>query len=211
MTTCISFPEPSKTLTPILCECGRSGSTEDLLGADAGDTVREREAQALGGELADVGALDVLGLLELNDAEDLVMVSTQTLGSFPIEREETYVDGSETRSVAGGHVGVHGLDSSAAGHLTVLLVHVVGAGARVVTDPDTEVLDLERVLLGDLVHGDDLTIGLLDLLELHQEVPETGLGNDLIGGKDAHAVELGGGVALGGQMAANDLVLLKTT
>lgn len=113
--------------------------------------------------------------------------------------------------MTGSHVRVHGLDGGASGHLTVLLVHVVGTGARVVTDPDTEVLDLERVLLGDLVHGDDLAVGLLDLLELHQEVPETGLGNDLIGGKNAHAVELGGGVALGGQMAANDLVLLKTT
>ena len=61
------------------------------------------------------------------------------------------------------------------------------------------------------VEADDLTVGLLDLLQLHEEVPEAGLGDDIVGGKDAHAVQLGGGVGLGGQVAANDLVLLKTT
>lgn len=60
------------------------------------------------------------------------------------------MDGSETRSVAGGHVLVHGLDGVGAGHVAVLLVHVVGAGARVVTDPDTEVLDLLGTLLMNL-------------------------------------------------------------
>lgn len=63
---------------------------------------------------------------------------------------ETYVDRPEASTVAGGQVLVHGLDSLASGHLTVLLVHVVSARARVVTDPDAEVLDLQRVLLVDL-------------------------------------------------------------
>ena len=62
----------------------------------------------------------------------------------------SYVDGPETGTVAGGHVGVEGLDGIRAGGLTVLLVHVVSAGSRVVTDPDAEVLDTERALLVDL-------------------------------------------------------------
>lgn len=33
------------------------------------------EAQVLGQELLDVGALDIVGLLELDDAEDLVQLS----------------------------------------------------------------------------------------------------------------------------------------
>ena len=61
------------------------------------------------------------------------------------------------------------------------------------------------------VQADDLTVGLLDLPQLHQEVPEAGLGDDLIGGKNPHAVQLGGRVGLGRQMAPNDLVFLKTT
>ena len=52
--------------------------------------------------------------------------------------------------MAGGHVLVEGIDGLAAGHLAVLLVHVVGTGARVVTDPDTEVLDLLGALLMNL-------------------------------------------------------------
>lgn len=113
--------------------------------------------------------------------------------------------------MAGGHVLVHGLDSLASRHLAVLLVHVVGAGARVVADPDAEVLDLQGVGLVDLVQADDLAVGLLDLLELHQEVPEAGLGDDLIGGEDPHAVQLRGRVRLRGQVAPDDLVLLKAT
>lgn len=60
------------------------------------------------------------------------------------------MDGSETGTVAGSHVGVEGLDGIRPGHLTVLLVHVVGARAGVISDPDTEVLDLSGVLLVNL-------------------------------------------------------------
>lgn len=52
--------------------------------------------------------------------------------------------------MTGGHVLVEGIDGGDAGHLAVLLVHVVGAGARVVLEPDTEVLDLLGLLLVDL-------------------------------------------------------------
>jgi hypothetical protein len=44
-----------------------------------------------------------------------------------------------------------GLDSFNTTHSTVFLVHVVGTGTRIVTDPDTEVLDLFRTLLGNLL------------------------------------------------------------
>lgn len=91
----------------------------------------QRELEVLGEELLDVGAADVLGLLDLDDLQD--------------------VDSPEASAVAGGHVLVEGLDCVGAGHLAVLTVHVVGTRARVVTDPDTEGLDLERVLLVDLV------------------------------------------------------------
>jgi hypothetical protein len=63
------------------------------------------------------------------------------------------VDGTEAGTVAGSHVLVESLDGLSAGHLTELLVHVVGTGTRIVADPDTEVLDLERALLGDLSKG----------------------------------------------------------
>lgn len=61
-----------------------------------------------------------------------------------------------------------------------------------------------------LVEADDLSIGLLDLAELHQEVPETGLGNNGVRSEYSHAVELGSWVRLSWQVAANDLVFRKT-
>lgn len=62
-----------------------------------------------------------------------------------------------------------------------------------------------------LVDGDDLAVRLLDLSQLRQEVPESALGDDLVGGEDAHAVELGGGVGVGGEETSHDLVFLKAT
>ena len=60
------------------------------------------------------------------------------------------MDGAEAGTVASSHVLVESLDGLGAAHLTELLVHVVGTGARVVAEPDTEVLDLQRALLSDL-------------------------------------------------------------
>lgn len=60
------------------------------------------------------------------------------------------MDGAEAGTVTGSHVLVQRVDGISSAELTELLVHVVGAGARVVTQPDTEVLDLGGTLLGDL-------------------------------------------------------------
>lgn len=61
------------------------------------------------------------------------------------------MDGAETSTVAGSHVLVEALDGISTTELTELLVHVVGARARVISEPDTEVLDLQGFLLVDLV------------------------------------------------------------
>ena len=61
------------------------------------------------------------------------------------------------------------------------------------------------------VDADDLTVGLLDLSELHQEVPETRLCNNSVWGKNSHSVQLWRWVCLGWQVAANDLVFIETT
>ena len=47
-----------------------------------------------------------------------------------------------------------------------------------------------------LVYGDDLAVRLFDLAELAKEVPEPRLGDNFVGRKNAHAVDLGGGVGL---------------
>lgn len=63
----------------------------------------------------------------------------------------TYVNRPESGAVAGSHVLVESLNRLSSRHLSVLLVHVVGTGSRVVSDPDAEVLDAEGVLLSDLI------------------------------------------------------------
>ena len=83
------------------------------------------------------------------------------------------MDRPETGTVAGSHVGVECLDGVGPGQLTVLLVHVVGTGARVVADPDTEVLDLLGVVevapAADTLDLTDLTgaRSSLDVLEVN--------------------------------------------
>ena len=60
------------------------------------------------------------------------------------------MDRPETGTVAGSHILVERLDGVRPGEFTDLLVHVVRARARVVAYPDTEVLDLQRLLLVNL-------------------------------------------------------------
>lgn len=60
------------------------------------------------------------------------------------------MDRAEASTVAGGHILVEALDSVGTRELTVLLVHIMCTRARVISDPDTEVLDLHRLLFVDL-------------------------------------------------------------
>lgn len=124
----------------------------------------------------------------------------------------------EPRPMPARHILIHGLHGITPRHLAVLLIHVVRAGAGVVAEPDTEVLDFLRLLFVDLsrrvslllsvgamiciaisylVQTHNLTIRLLDLAELREEVPEAGLGDDIVGSEDAHAVEFRGWVGVG--------------
>ena len=62
-----------------------------------------------------------------------------------------------------------------------------------------------------LVQAHNLTIRLLDLPQFGQEVPEAALGNDIVRGEDAHAVELGVWVGIGGQVAPDDLIFQQAS
>ena len=54
-----------------LVEGGRAVSGKDLLAGSLGNAVGKRELEVLGEELLDVWAADVLGLLDLDNLEDL--------------------------------------------------------------------------------------------------------------------------------------------
>lgn len=60
------------------------------------------------------------------------------------------MDRPEAGTMTGGHILVQALDSISTAEVTEFLVHVVGPRARVVSEPDTEVLDFQGLLFVDL-------------------------------------------------------------
>lgn len=120
-----------------------------------------------------------------------------------------YLDRVGTGTVTGGHVTVALRDGTANGQVTVLAVHVVRTGARIVTQPDAEVLHLQRRLLQDALHRDDLAGCLLELAQLTQEVPEARLGHDVVRGEDVHLEERRVLLLLRGQLAPDHLVFFQ--
>lgn len=117
------------------------------------------------------------------------ILSTQTKYIGIYKRAGTHVDRPETRTMPRRHILVQAPHGVRARQLAVLLVHVVRARARIVPDPDTEVLHLQGLLFVDLggegsmatpkrlpfegckgsthnIDTNDFTVGLFDLLQL---------------------------------------------
>jgi len=184
-----SHADSHRTASIHLCE--RRGSLGGVEFLRLGGAVREREFEVFGDQLLDVWSLDVFWVLELNDLED--------------------VNAPKPSPMSGRHILVQSVHGIGATHLPVLLVHVVCAAAGIISDPDAEVLDLEGALLVDDVEGHEFGGGTLQLAQLGQEVPEAGFGDHGVGREDSHAVQFGGGVDVGWQAAAYDLVFLEAT
>lgn len=119
------------------------------------------------------------------------------------------LDSVRASTMTSAHIPVALRDGITNGQITVFAVHVVRTRTRIVTQPDAKVLDLGRRTLVDLLDVDDFAGGLLELLQLTQEVPETRLGDNAIGRKDSHLVERSGGLLLCRQLAADHLVFLQ--
>lgn len=73
----------------------------------------------------------------------------------------------------------------------VLLVHVDGVSAGLVSENNAVVLDVIGILLKDLACGNDFTLNLADLVLTLHVVPELGTGEHWIASEDAHSVKLG--------------------
>ncbi len=71
-------------------------------------------------------------------------------------------------------------DGTVEGEVSVLLVHVVSSRSGVVSEPDSVVLDVGVLLFENFVDGKNLTSGLLQLVDLVKEIPETRLDGNLI-------------------------------
>jgi len=119
------------------------------------------------------------------------------------------LDRAKASTMATRHLGVELVHGAREGQVTVLAVHIMRAGAGVVLDPDGVVLDDAGVAFHQLVNVQNLARGLLHLVHLVQEVPETGLGHHLVGREDLHPEHRGGGVRLGGHVPSHHLVLTE--
>ena len=73
--------------------------SEDLLANGLGDTVGKGELEVLGEELLDVGAADVLGLLNLDDLDDLRALVSKggRRHEASIRRRRTWIDRKRAR------------------------------------------------------------------------------------------------------------------
>merc|ERR1719431_2246924 len=149
------------------------------------------------------GELD-LGVVHLGDQWAPALASLHNLAPDDL-------DGVGPGPVPGPHVPVALGDGCGHGEVPVLAVHVVGAGPGVVLQPDSEILDLKRLPLSDLLHGHDLSGGFLELPKLPQEIPKARLCNNLVSGKNSHPVKRCYGLALGGELASDDTVFLQCT
>lgn len=133
--------------------------------------------------------------------------SLGVLGSHDTSADD--LNGAETSTMPARHLRVELVDRPRESQVTVLAVHIVCATAGVILEPDGVVLDDARVALHQLVDVQNLPRGLLHLVHLVEEVPETGLGHHLVGRKDLHAVDGGVGVGICGDVAAHHLVLTE--
>lgn len=112
--------------------------------------------------------------------------------------------GSST--VTSSHIAIALSYSSANRQVTVFAVHVMRTWTRIITQPNAEVLDFRRCCFVDLLQWNNLTGGLLELLQLTQKVPETWFGHNVVRSEYSHFVERRVRLLFGHQFAADHLV-----
>lgn len=130
------------------------------------------------------------------------------------------LDGTITSTVSTSHFLVALLNGTEEGVITILLVHVVSTRTRVVSQPDTVVLDF-GVSLVDLqksaimqrntylVDSKNFTSTLLHLLKSVHEVPVTGLSSDSVGSEKTHSVNFGFRVSFGRKSTTNNVIIVN--
>ena len=101
------------------------------------------------------------------------------------------------------HLHVELADCPVEGDVPVLLVHVVDAGPRLVSEHNAESLDVVGSALEDLVDGEDLALGTLGFQLSAEVVPEFRFGNHIVACKQSNSVDLGAGVGLSGKLATH--------
>lgn len=116
-------------------------------------------------------------------------------------------DGTMSGTVPTSHLLVHLFYGAIKSGISVLLVRIVDTSTRVVSNPNSVILNGGWILLENLVHCKNLTIGLLHTTKLSQKVPELRLGLDLISSPHLHSVNLWIWILLRWDVTSNNLEL----
>ena len=101
------------------------------------------------------------------------------------------------------HFHVELADCAVEGDISVLFVHVVDAGSGLVSEHNSESLNMVGPAFEDLVDGEDLTLGTLSLQLSSEVVPELGFGNHIVASEESNSIDFGVGVSLSGELAAH--------
>ena len=145
-----------------------------------------------------------------------VLVSLQVLVVHHSRLDD--LDRTVTSTVRSSHLLVALLHGAQKGHITVLLVHVVGSRARVVTQPNTEVLHLRSRLVDlplthaphtHLVYSQNLSGSVLHLLQSVHEVPVAGLGSHSVRSEQSHSIDFGLGIVLRRKSTTNNVIIVN--
>lgn len=169
------------------------------------------ESAAGQGFLSSLGTGDAVGKRELH----VCLGKLHTIDTFQVLSADggcsDNLDGSWASAVTTGHFIIQLRDSSSQRNVSEFAVHIVGTRTGGITKPDTVVLDNSVILFNNLHNVQDFTRGLLHLSELMHVIPELGLGDDCVGGKDDHPVSFRVWDISSRGLAAHNLKLLHNS
>ena len=126
------------------------------------DTVRKRELK--------------LGIMELSGRITLAVLRGNYGGPDDLDRA---ISGSVTAS----HIIIQSVNGITDVGISVFAVHIVNTASGAILQPETIVLHVSGILLGNLIDIKDLSSGLFHLSHLMHEVPKSGTGENFIAGK----------------------------
>ena len=106
-----------------------------------------------------------LGIVHLLDSSTSGLASGNWLDSDDL-------NAVSSSTMTSSHIPIALGDSGRDGQVTVFTVHVMGSGTRIITKPDTEVLDFQGLLFVDFLNTDNFASSFLKFPQLTQKVPK---------------------------------------
>lgn len=88
--------------------------------------------------------------------------------------------------------------------VSVFFIHVVDSGSGLISEDDSECLDVIGSPFEDLINRQDLSLSTLGFELPSKVVPELRLGDNFIGGKESDGINFGTGVLLSRNLSSHD-------